>query len=70
MSSLLLAKISTKLTVSLSITRGESSVCDALFSRKDIMQHHRVENHPEDPLALTPNLDWAEEVEREEKEDK
>ena len=32
------------------------------------MERHRREYHPKDPLALTPNLDWAEEVEREEKE--
>ena len=30
------------------------------------MQRHKKEYHPKDPLALTPNLDWAEEVEREE----
>ena len=40
--------------------------CSAEFSRPDSMQRHRKEYHPKDPLALTPNLDWAEEVEREE----
>ena len=30
------------------------------------MERHKKEYHPKDPLALTPNLDWAEEVEREE----
>ena len=30
------------------------------------MERHKQECHPKDPLALTPNLDWAEEVEREE----
>ena len=42
--------------------------CPAEFSRKDNMERHKQEYHPKDPLALTPNLDWAEEVEREEKE--
>ena len=42
--------------------------CSAEFSRPDSMKRHRKEYHPKDPLALTPNLDWAEEVEREEKE--
>ena len=43
--------------------------CPAEFSRKDSMERHRREYHPKDPLALTPNLDWAEEVEREENQD-
>ena len=34
------------------------------------MERHRQEYHPKDPLALTPNLDWAEEVEREEIKDR
>ena len=42
--------------------------CSAEFSRPDSMQRHKKEYHPKDPLALTPNLDWAEEVEKEEKE--
>ena len=40
--------------------------CSAEFSRPDSMQRHKKEYHPKDPLALTPDLDWAEEVEREE----
>ena len=40
--------------------------CPAEFSRKDSMERHRREYHPKDPLALTPNLDWVEEVEKEE----
>ena len=32
------------------------------------MQRHKKEYHPKDPLALTPNLDWVEEVEKEEEQ--
>merc|ERR1712208_53262 len=30
------------------------------------MERHKQECHPKDPLALTPNLDWVDEVEKEE----
>ena len=40
--------------------------CPAEFSRKDNMERHKQECHPKDPLALTPNLDWVEELEKEE----
>ena len=42
--------------------------CSAEFSRPDSMQRHKKEYHPKDPLALTPNLDWVEEVEKEEEQ--
>ena len=38
--------------------------CPAEFSRKDNMERHKQECHPKDPLALTPNLDWVDEVEK------
>ena len=42
--------------------------CTAEFSRTDSMERHRKEYHPKDPLALTPNFNWAKEVERVEEE--
>ena len=40
--------------------------CLADFNRKDSMEHHRRECHPKDTLASNPNLDWVEELEKEE----
>ena len=40
--------------------------CSAEFSRKDSMERHRREYHPKDPVPPNPNLDWVEELEKEE----
>ena len=42
--------------------------CPAEFIRPYFLEVHRRNCHPKDPLTLTPNLDWVEELEKEEEQ--